>query len=407
MPRYRFEAINPQGTLIYGERDAPGRAAVIDYLQQGGHLPKSVEEMGGIQLWAKAGSLAPWIQRRQESGDIFSLTQELAIILHAGVPLDQALTMTETASITPRSQRMVQRIREHIRGGAPFSEALRQEGEVFSALYISMVRAGEAAGTLGHTLEHLANHLERNAQLRAAVISALIYPTVLVVVALMTVIMLMAFVIPQFIPLFEDAGVALPWLTQTLFAASALIRRYWWVGVAGVAGITWFFNRWLDSPHNRKKFDGACLRIPLAGMILRYLETARLGNTLGVLMAQGIPLLAALRLTQETIKNRALAIEVEQVADAVTRGESISVILHTSPNVPKRAIQLIEIGERSGQLPEMLRKVGDIYDREAQTQIKRLVTLIEPILILGLGGLIAVIISSVLLAVLELNNLIV
>lgn len=407
MPAYRYKAVSARGGEIRrGMIEAPSRDVAIARLQSAGHLPVSADEVASRPGF-DAGRLSRWLQRdRVTQKDVALITRELATLLQANLPLDHALRVLSQFKLTPPTQRLLRHVLERIQGGASLSEALAAQAGVFSHLYVNLVRAGEASGALALAVGRLADYLERAAELRAYVVTALIYPAILLGFCVLSLVVLMVFVVPAFVPLFVDAGQTLPWLTQIVFALSALFQQYWWGLPVLVVCALWFASRCLTRPAYRLRFDAWCLRLPYVGEVIKQVDMARCARTLGTALANGVPLLTGIRLVKEVIGNRVIARAMDAVAASLEQGRSMAKPLKESGVCPHLAVQLIDVGEHSGQLESMLAKIADIYDKEVQTGIKRLLTVMEPALILGLGGLIAVIIVSVLLAVLSLNELV-
>ena len=339
--------------------------------------------------------------------DLALFTRELATLLQAGLPLEQALQTLRRLNQAPPLLRLADELLEKIRGGAGLSEALAGKSDIFGNLYINMVRAGEASGAMEVVIDRLADYLERMAALRAYVAGAMIYPAILLGFSVLSLIILMTFVVPEFVPLFEDAGQNLPWLTQWVFALSTLFRQYWWGLLVVLTVAVWLIHKHLADPSMRLRFDAWCLRLPYFGTVIRQLETARVCRTLSTALGNGVPLLTGVGLVREVIGNRRMAAVMDSVQAGLEQGQTLSRPLAASGVYPELATQLIAIGEAGGQLDTVLDKVAEIYDKEVQTAVKRLLTIMEPVLILGLGALIALIIISVLLAVLSLNALVV
>jgi general secretion pathway protein F len=279
-----------------------------------------------------------------------------------------------------------------------------QEG-TFSPLYISMIRAGEAGGAVDVILKRLAEFMERSKALKNAVTSALIYPAILVGVSGLSVIILLTFVVPQFQQLFEDAGKALPLATQIVIAAGELLQNYWWALLIGLLAVLLFMRHQLQIPERRYWWDGWLLRLPLAGDLIAKLEMARLSRTLSALLLNGVPLLSALEIVKDTLSNGVMAESLGDVADALRQGHGMADPLLETGLFPKMAVQMIKVGEETGQLEDMLGQVAETYDLEVESTIKRLLALMEPVLILGLGVIIAGIIMSILVAILSVNEL--
>jgi general secretion pathway protein F len=408
MPAFHYKAVAASGEMLEGEMDAPSQSIAIERLQSAGHLPISAEESTSKSGSSRLHLLSTVFQGNQiRSKDINILTRELATLLHAGLPIDHALkTLEELTSHTP-VKALVTDIYSRVQGGATLSNAMEAQGEAFSRLYLNTIRAGEASGALDVVLIRLADYMERSAELRASVLSALLYPAILFGVAVISIFVLMTFVVPQFVPLFEDVGQALPLLTQFVFGSAELMRQYWWILFALIAFSAWLINKQLQNPDVQLLWHARSLQIPLYGELITKLEVARFTRTLGTLLVNGVPLLNAVAIVRDAMSNRVLANVIDEVALSLEQGDRLARPLSQSGLFPPLAVQLIQVGEETGQMENMLLKVADIYDNETRITIKRFLTLVEPVLILGLGLVIALIIISILVAMLGLNELVV
>lgn len=406
MPRFRYKAVAANGRVQQGELEAPSHEAAIQSLQNAGHLPISANEIASRHSFYQ--SLGHLLQRRRtvSRNDTILFMSELATLLQAGLPLDHALrTLTDLTASAPMKA-VIRDIMERIQGGANLSDAMAEQPHVFNRLQINMIRAGEASGALYSVIGRLATYLECMNDLRNSVITALIYPAILLVMAGLSLFVLMTFVVPKFVPLFADVGQALPLLTQIVFGFAAFFQKTWWVIICLIVILTWFVDKQLADPEKRQRFDAWCLRLPYLGNLFKQIETARFARTLGTLVGNGVPLLSAVELVKDVIGNRQLAAVMPGVIASLEQGQSLARPLRDSQLFPALSVQLIEVGEESGNLDEMLMKVADIYDRQVQTSLKRMLTLLEPVLILGLGALIGIIIISILMAMLGLNKLV-
>jgi len=404
MPRYRYEAVDTTGEVLRDEVEAANSEAVISQLRDGGLLPLSVVEAKGGLLRGGLGQPLFSKRRALSRKAVTLITQQLASLLAAGMPLDRALTILISVSEDEHTKPLLERVQEKVRGGSTLADALEAQG-VFSRFYLNMIRAGEAGGALETVLKRLTEFLERSQALRETVTSALIYPIILLSVAALSVIILLTFVVPQFQRLFADAGKALPLATQIVIAVGDGFRHYWWVGLIVIGLIVTIVRQRLSQPENRLRWDRRLLRLPLAGDLIAKVETARLSRTLGTLLGNGVSLLSALTIVRETLSNRVLANALGEVAEHTKTGRGLAEPLLETGSFPKLAVQMIRVGEETGQLQEMLLQVADTYDNEVQTAVKRMLTLLEPALILGLGVIIAGIIMSILVAILSLNEL--
>ncbi|HRD48205.1 MAG: type II secretion system F family protein [Candidatus Competibacter sp.] len=404
MPRYRYEAVDAAGEVLRDQLEAASPEAAVERLRDQGLLPLSVAETKGGFL-RDSLSQPLFSQRRALSQKtIMLLTQQLSSLLNAGMPLDRALTILIGVIDDEQSKALLERVQEKVRGGSTLADALEVQG-TFSRFYLNMIRAGETGGALEVVLKRLTEFLERSQALRETVTSALIYPLILLTVSALSVIILLTFVVPQFQRLFADAGKALPLATQIVIAVGDGFRHYWWVGVIAILLLTAAMRRQLSQPESRMRWDRWFLRLPLFGDLIAKVETARLSRTLGTLLGNGVSLLNALTIVRETLSNRVLAGALGEVAEHVKSGRGLADPLLEAGDFPKLAVQMVRVGEETGQLQEMLLQVADTYDAEVQTAVKRMLTLLEPAMILGLGVIIAGIIMSILVAILSLNDL--
>lgn len=401
MPLFRYKALSAAGETLDGRMEAASAEEVIARLQDQGHLPveaRRADEAGG------EGWTPPW--RRKEFGDdqVLRFTQQLATLLGAGQPLDRALGILLDLPEAAAERRVIERVREAVRGGAPLSAALEQQHGVFSRLYVNLVRAGEAGGSVHEALKRLADYLERSAKLRARVVNALIYPVILLVIVVASVGFLMSVVVPQFQRLFESMNAELPWYSQLVLDASLLVRDWWWLMLLVLVGAGLWLSARLRNPAARKSIDARVLRLRLAGDLVARLDTARLARTLGTLVRNGVPLLGALALSRPVLGNRVLAEALEAAAEEVKTGSGLGYALGRQKVFPRLAVQMVQVGEESGELDTMLLKVADTFDQETADALDRLMAALVPAITVLMTAVIAVIIVSVLLPIYDLTN---
>ena len=404
MPSFRYKAVASNGETLEGEMDAPDRAGVVARLQDLGHTPIRADQIRSRSFLALLNTDV-FGERRVSRKEVMLFTRELATLLPAGIPLDRALQLIVELGERRAVSNLVTRVLERIRGGATLADALESEGSVFPKYYTSMVRAGEAGATLDMVLVRLAEYMERSLAIRGQVRSALIYPAFLLVMSSVSLFVLMWVVLPNFKPLFDEAGEALPLLTRAVMAVSGTLEQYWWALLLGVSVIVILFRAWLQAPDGRSAWDRWVLAIPIIGYLIAGIEVARFGRAMGTLLSNGVPVLAALTLTREMVGNKALENAFADVAVSLRDGHGLTGPLEVLPFFPKLAVQLLRIGEESGQLEEMLFKLADIYEQDTQRLIERLLSLLVPVITVGLGLFIAVIIGSILVALLSANEL--
>jgi general secretion pathway protein F len=336
---------------------------------------------------------------------VADITRELAVMLAAGQDLDRALRFLVDTAQSARVRGILTQLRDAVRDGAPFAAALSQHPKSFPRLYIGLIRAGEAGGNLGPTLARLADLLERERALRSTVISALIYPIILVVVGVGAIIMLLTQVLPQFTPLFEQAGAALPGPTQFVMDLGWAVSAYWLYATAALLILVMAARQALQRPGIRIVWDRLMFRLPVAGKLAREVMAARLSRTLGTLLQNGVPLVSALGIVVEVIGNTAAEAALRATTESAKGGAGLSRPLQASGIFPIRMVYLLRLGEETAQLGAMAIRAAEIHEEQSRLGIQRVVSLMVPVLIILIGGAVAGIVSSLMLAMLSLTDL--
>ena len=405
MPEFAWRAAQADGQLIEGRSQAAAADAVLRQLRERGLTPLKVENAA-----ATAAILVGGRARRVDKSpvgrtDVLAFTSELSIMLRAGLALDNALRVLIEMSAKPSVRTLLEGILEDVKGGAPFSRALSTRKELFGDFYINMVRSGEASGQMSQVLERLVAHMNRLRALRESVVSATIYPAILLGVALLSLVGMLGFVVPQFEKLFKGMGDALPLPTRIVMALGQGFRDHGLaIGIA-VLLIGWLAWRWLRSPAGRAWWQTRVLALPVVGALLYKYELTLFARSLGTLLGNGVPLLTGLHIATETVGNAKLRAPLAKMAPQVKEGVRITRAMESTQVFEPLAINLIRVGEETGRIGPMMNELADVLDREVETGIKRALTLLEPILILVLGALIAAIIVSILLGILSINDL--
>lgn len=403
MALFDYKAVSPTGETLRGQMEAPNAEVVIAKLQEAGNLPLSANESGG----GLAGlSQMFGAQRGPSPRMIGEFTHNLAVLLSAGLPLDRSLQVLIDLADNERVQSMVEKIRDHVREGGTLSDALESQHGAFSRLYVNMVRAGEIGGSLEQTLDRLSEYLERSKELKDHILTAMFYPGLLLLVAITAISVLMVYVIPEFTPIFEDLGAELPLLTRIVIGTSEFIKTKWWMMVLTVVGIMWWWRGQRTNTQKRLQWDLRFLKLRGIGDLITKLETARLSRTIGTLLENGVPLLTALSIARNVASNTYLREIVTEANKKVKTGSSLARTLGASGHFPRLALQMISVGEETGQLDRMLIRVADTYDREVRMTAERLLSLFTPVMILGLAMLIGTIVMSVVVAMLGINDLV-
>src|SRR5215472_18418498 len=385
--------------------EAADRVAVVERLQRQGQIVLRADPAEGRRGWPDLLQLELGRSRGLDKVALGEVTRELAIMLAAGQDLDRALRFVVENTRYARARKILGTVRDKVRSGSSLAGALAAEPRSFSRLYVGLVRAGEAGGALPATLDRLATLLERERSLNANLRSAMIYPALLIVAATGSILLLLNYVLPQFAPIFEQAGAELPATTRALMTVGALVGAAApWLLVALLAGIV-VARQLLARPDYRLKFDRLLLCVPVAGGLLRETLAARLTRTLGSLLHNGVPLIPALGIAKDALGNLAAAAAVEAAATGAKGGGGLARPLAAAGLFPARTIHLLQLGEEAAQLSSMALKAADIHDEQARLMMQRLVALAVPMITIGMGLAVAGIVSALLTAMLSLNDL--
>ncbi len=383
--------------------ESTSQEGVIRQLQAQGHIPIRAEilEPRGPPRQLRAR----FFQGAPGAADVQLFTTELATLLEAGLPLDKALEMLESLAGAGRFREVIADLCQRVRGGSDLSAALAAWSRLFSPFYINLIRAGEVSGALATVMVTLARFLERSAKLRDSLIAALVYPVILLVSALFALSIILGVVVPEIALMFEDAGQNLPWYTRTVVTLGAFMEQYWWILFALILGIVVGLRQAGATVRGRLRLDALLLELPLLGTLIRQVEAARFARSLGTMLGHGVALLEAISISKEIASNRVIALALKRVAESIHEGEGLASPLKHGAVFPDLALKLIHVGEESGQLEKMLLKVADIYEHAVETSIKRLIAILGPLLILVLAAIIAGIMISVIMPILNLNEL--
>jgi general secretion pathway protein F len=402
MTLFHYKAVTPSGETLEGQMDVGSADEVISKLQDAGNIPLDVRDAASVE---SGGMLAGLFKKATlNDAQIVQFTQQLSTLLGAGQPLDRALQILIDLPESEKAKHLLERVRDVVRGGATLSDALEAERGTFSRLYVNMVRAGEAGGSLEDTLRRLADYLERSRELKSSVINALIYPAFLVGMVLVSLFVLLVVVVPQFEQMFLDMDVELPLLTRVVVGVGSTLQSFWWLMLLIVVfGVSWVRKKLAD-PVSRLAIDERVLRTRVAGDLVRKLETARLSRTLGTLLKNGVPLLGALTIARNVMNNSALADAVGKASEEVKTGSGLGFALTQSKMFPKLALQMISVGEESGELDTMLLKVADTFDVEVRNTLERLLAALVPATTVLMTVVVAIIMMAIILPILKLTS---
>lgn len=403
MPQYVYTAMDAAGKEQKGKINAASEDAARTELkakklyvtslrvQVDTKKVKAGKKKGGFNV-----NLGPMVINRK---DLTVVTRQLAILLGAGLPLIRSLRTLEKQSQNPAVQGVLGKTCEIVEGGATFAEALSQSPKSFDKLYLNMIRAGEASGAMEVILDRLANFMESAARIAGKVKSALIYPCVILFIAVAALVGLMVFIVPNFSKIFDDLleGEPLPGITQFLINTSNTMMNQWYFYIIGIVAIVIFFKVLVKIPQGKFAVDYCKYNMPLFGPIISKTAISRFSRTLGTLMSSGVPVLSALQIVKDTSGNEVVSKGVQTVYDAVKEGEGIASPLGKTKIFPEMVISMVEVGEETGKLPEMLDKIADTYEEEVNNAVSALTSLIEPLMIVGLAGMVGTIVIALFL----------
>ncbi len=343
-------------------------------------------------------------RQKVSTGDVIDFTTGLCTLVEAHVPLDKALGLLEGITEKPATRSLIVELRREVKEGRTLADALQDHPTVFSRMYINMVHAGEEGGILDKLLPRLAKFMEEADEARRTVISALIYPMILLVVGVLSVVALLVFVVPQFASLFEDMGAAIPPSAALLLSLSSWLQSYGWTLMFLPFLLGYLWREMSATDERRLKRDAFLLKVPLLGSLMLEAETSRFCRTLGSLLGAGIPLLKALHIARGVMENKLLANDLEEVEETVRSGVSLGKALANNGHFPILLPQLIVVGEESGRTGLILDKLAESFDEQVRQRTRRMVALVEPLLILGLGGVVGAVVIIMLSAIFSLND---
>lgn len=404
MPLYSYRATDSMGKIIEGNMEAQGEKAVVDRLHTLGYIPIKIGLPGEGSLLSR-DIRWDFFFKKVSWGDVLGFTQGLATLLNAGLPMDRSLSILVEITEKQEFKKILEEIVKDVEGGSTLATALGKHPKVFSKLYVNMVRAGEAGGFLTSSLEQLAKYLGSTQELKNYIISAMIYPVILSAVGGISIVILLTFVVPRFAQIFSHTGTPLPLPTQILLGFSSMVRDYWWAIMGLFGACYWGFKRYIRTDQGRLKWDRAKLKWILVGHLIKKIEVSRFSRTLGTLIKSGIPILSAINIVQETLGNKVISRSMDNVYKMVKEGGRMSEILRKDSLFPLLAVHMVTVGEESGNLDDMLLHIADNYENEVRTDVKRLVSLLEPAMILFMGMVVGFIVISILLAIFSVNEM--
>ncbi|MFC1889939.1 type II secretion system inner membrane protein GspF [Thermodesulfobacteriota bacterium] len=405
MAVYEYKGLNDKGKSISGLVDADSPKSARDKLRRDDIFPTSLTEGKETKSLSREIDLKQ-VFERIGTRDIAIMTRQMSTLLRAGLPLISTLNALADQVESSKLRKVISQIRERVNEGASLATAMSDYPHIFPDLYVNMVAAGESSGSLEIVLSRLADYMEDQVQIKNKILTAMAYPIIMVCIAIAVIGILFTYVIPKFVEIFEDIHQALPLPTQVLIALAEFSQKFWWLIVILVIAAVYGLRHYRNTEKGRDVFDRTSLRIPIFGTIIRLAAISRFTKTLSTLLASGIPLLKALDIVKRIVNNTVISEAVENASENIKEGASIADPLRRSGVFPPMVTHMIASGEQSGELESMLEKVSEFFDSEVEIRVTAMTTLLEPIMILIMAGVVGFIVVSILLPLLQMNQII-
>ncbi len=407
MPVYEYKALDRNGKNRKGIVDAEGLASARAKLRSSGKYPVSIKELpvGSRKLDGGKG-FSLHLFERVSSEEVNVFTRQLATLLGAGIPLVGSLNslIEQTGNVT--FKKIISQIKEAINEGNTLTKALASHPKLFSDIYVNMIRAGEASGSLDVVLERLADFGEKQEILKGRIKAALIYPTFMAVIGVGILFILIAYIIPNITQVFLEMDQTLPLPTIFLIELSDFLQSFWWLVLIVLAGCYGLLKAFVQSNYGRSFWDLLKLKMPIIGPVAQKIILARFASTLSSLLESSVALITSMNIVSTIVDNVQVSRVIDDMIEEVRKGKSMSLSLGSSPWFPPMFVQMVSVGEKSGELEVMLKKVADAYEREVETAIVGMTSLIEPIMIAGMGAAVGFVVLSILLPIFEMNQLV-
>jgi len=402
MPIFEYSGFDARGKKVRGTQEGSGQKAVLATLRQQGIFPTEIHPEGAkrVPFWKTRLQGRPGVPIE----DLAIATRQLATLLGAGLALDEALATVAGQLEKPQLTTALSRARDQVTQGEPLHQALAAQGRLFPPIFVNMVQVGENSGTLDQVLQRLADFLEEQARLRGKISAALAYPLLMALVGCGVLFFLVSYVLPKVTRMLTDLDQVLPLPTRLLIAGSSLLQSYGWLVLIVMGAGALLLRRWAKGEKGGLKMDRLALRLPLVGRLNLLVATSRFSRTLATLLQSGVPLLRALDIASNLLSNRVLRQAVEKASAQVREGEGLAVPLQRQKVFPTMLAQMIAVGERSGEMEQMLFRVADTYEHQVDLAIGRLLSLLEPVMILLMGGAVGFIVLAILLPIFQASQ---
>ena len=406
MPVFEYKALTEAGKAVAGLREADSPKTLRSTLRREGvFLTEVVGQKQADAQAAREVNVRRWVLGRISAQDLAIATRQLAVLVHAGIPLVESLTALVEQVDKEKLKRILGDVKQRVNEGSSLGDALAAHPRVFGDLYVNMIRAGEHSGALEIVLVRLADFTESQARLRSKILGTLAYPAAMMVIGSLVLGILFTVVIPKLTKIFEDTKATLPWTTRVLIAFTSFVTHWWWALLLLAASAVWGFLRWRKTPAGRARWHRFVLTVPVFGRLARIIAIGRFARTLATLLKSGVPLLVSMDIVKNVVGNVRLAEVIEQARDAIREGESIAAPLKRSGEFPPLVHHMVAVGERTGALEEMLANVAGAYEDQVDTSVAALTSLLEPLMIVAMGTVVAFIVISILMPILQINTI--
>jgi len=404
MPHFSYKARSQSGAAVEAVIEAADQRLAMDKLRNQKFIVVEIKEIKSsafLDVLKRLNPLKPSVSAKE----LVLFSRQFSTLVNAGVPIVQGLTILIEQAETPVFKNVITKIREDIEQGISITDAMRKHPEAFTELYVSMIKAGEVGGILDTILERLSTYLESAEELKGKVKGALVYPGVITVVAGSVTLFLLIFVIPTFQGIFSSFGAELPLPTRVLIELSNLLRKFWYLVIAFPFSVMWGFKRIRKTAKGLLITDRISLKIPMFGLLLKKVSVAKFARTLGTLIKSGVPILQALDTVGKTSGNKVIELAINSARESIREGERMAEPLKKTGVFPPMVIQMIAIGEETGNLDTMLNKIADFYDQEVDVTVKGLTSMIEPLIMVGMGLVVGAIVLAMFMPMFELGSL--
>jgi general secretion pathway protein F len=403
MPVFEYKGVTAAGKKVSGVQDGESLKLIKTKLKKEGIIVLEIREGASVRT-ARRGTTAITFGTRVKLTDLANATRQLATLLSSGLPLMEGLSVLVDQEENAALKSALSAVRDSVREGAGLADALRENSKVFSQLYINMVSAGEASGTLEITLDRLADFLDEQVRFRGRISAALAYPAFMTLIGISMLFFIFSFVMPRVVGMFQDMKQQLPLITVMLLGTVRFLSSYWWAILMAAAGAAYYVRKYLRTQSGKEAYDARLLKLPVFGTLIRMIAVSRFTRTLGTLLQSGVPTLTALDIVKSVVGNTVLANAISQARENVREGEPIAEPLKRSGLFPPVVVQMVAVGEKSGELEKMLLKISDSFDRTVETRITGLMSLLEPVIILAMGLIIGFVVIAIMLPMLQMSS---